>query len=366
MVRRKIIIVAGARPNFMKIAPIIKELDKRSDFFEYCLVHTGQHYDDKMSGSFFRELSIPEPDINLGISGGTPVEQTARIMIEFEGVLKKELPDLVLVIGDVNSTAACAYCAKQNKIPLAHVEAGLRSEDRNMPEEINRLVTDAISDYFFVSEKSGMDNLTIRGTPREKLFYVGNVMIDNLVQNLDKFNVASVSIQGLRKGEYCIVTIHRPSNVDNKKQLLKVYNIINEVSKRIKVVWPIHPRTKKNIEKFELKAKFDSLDSVEYSEPLGYVEFMSLVKDAKLVLTDSGGIQEETTFLKIPCITLRDNTERPSTIESNGNVLIGINKGRVMTEFYNIVDGEKKNIIIPPYWDGKASERIVDAFSRIL
>lgn len=361
--KKKIIIIAGARPNFMKISPIIKEIQKYPNELEYFLVHTGQHYDKNMSELFFEEFGIPVPNINLGIHGGSSVSQTARIMEKFEDILLDQNPDMVLVVGDVNSTFACAYCAKQNKKPLIHVEAGLRSFDRKMPEEINRLATDAITDLFFISERSGLNHLINEGVPKEKLFYVGNVMIDNLIQNLDKF--CSCKKFNLEVENYCVATIHRPSNVDTKEKLEKVFDIVKEISSKIKFVWPIHPRTKNNISKFGLKEKFDELKNIVYLSPLGYHDFMGLVKDSKFVLTDSGGIQEETTYLQKPCITMRENTERPSTIELGGNVLTGLDKERILKSFELIMSGNLKRGVIPEKWDGRASERIVFQIMRL-
>lgn len=354
----KILNVVGARPNFMKIAPLIHEM-KKSNKLVPLLVHTGQHYDKNMSDSFFVDLNIPDPDYHLGVGGGSQAEQTAKIMIEFEKVCIKELPDLVLVVGDVNSTIAAALVAKKLGIKVAHVEAGLRSFDRTMPEEINRIITDSISDFLFITEQSGMDNLEKEGIPKEKVFFVGNVMIDCLINNLEKIKSLETSKKmGLKDKEFGIVTLHRPSNVDNSGALESILKSIEKIQESTPLIWPIHPRTKNNIEKFGLKQKVDNFKNVKLTEPLGYLEFISLVINSKMVLTDSGGIQEETTFLGVPCITLRENTERPVTVTSGTNILVGTNKEKLFNAINTIQKINKKNAT-PPLWDGKASERIV-------
>ncbi len=355
----KIICVVGARPNFVKIAPLLKEMKKHSEI-QSVLVHTGQHYDVNMSDAFFQDLEIPAPDYNLGVGSGSHSEQTAKIMIEFEKICLKEKPDLVVVVGDVNSTIACALVAKKMLIKVAHVEAGLRSFDMSMPEEINRILTDAISDYLFVSEESGVQNLKKEGINGNKLFFVGNVMIDSLLQNYDKIQKNEITKKlGLKDKAYAVLTLHRPSNVDNKEILSRLLNCFDKIPKKIKIVWPIHPRTRNNLEQFGLKTKVENMKNILLTEPLSYLNFLSLISHSAFVLTDSGGIQEETTFLKIPCITLRENTERPSTITIGSNVLVGNDEKVILKQINNILGGTKKDSLIPPLWDGQTSERII-------
>lgn len=353
----KILIVAGARPNFPKIAPIIKELKKRN--IDYYLVHTGQHFDKNMSESFFSQLGIPQPNENLGINGGSHSEQTAKIMLTFEKVVLEQKPDYVLVVGDVNSTLACSLVAKKEGIKVIHVEAGLRSFDETMPEEINRILVDRISDLLFVTEQSGVDNLIKEGISEDKIKFVGHVMIDTLSQNLEKIKNHSQTI--INETEpHCVVTLHRPSNVDNKEQLEKILTIFLNLQEKIKIVWPIHPRLKKKVEEFGLNEKFSQLNKIIFTEPLDYLTFMKLVLTSKFIITDSGGIQEETTWLKIPCLTLRENTERPSTIVEGTNTLIGNDFKLLNEKIEEILQNKYKEGNIPKYWDGKASERIVE------
>jgi len=347
----KIIVVAGARPNFMKIAPLMHEIKKHPNLNAY-LVHTGQHYDKKMSDDFFTELNIPTPDINLGVGGGSHAEQTAKIMVEFEKVCLNERPDLVVVVGDVNSTIACALVAKKLNVKVAHVEAGLRSFDFEMPEEINRVLTDRISDYLFVTEQSGIDNLHEEGYSEDKIFFVGNVMIDNLIDNLHK---KTNIVKDLELASYCLVTMHRPSNVDNKEKLIEILDIFDNVG--CQIVWPIHPRTLKNLETFGLS---DRIAKYVILEPQGYLDFITLVSSAKFVLTDSGGIQEETTYLGIPCLTMRENTERPSTITLGTNQLVH-NKEEILHALKHL--GSRKHSI-PPLWDGHTAKRIVEIIEK--
>jgi UDP-N-acetylglucosamine 2-epimerase (non-hydrolysing) len=362
----KICIVGGARPNFMKIAPIIHALEKREDRFEYRLVHTGQHYDRDMSDVFFNELEIPKPHYYLDAGGGSHAEQTAKIMVEFEKVCHRDKPDWVVVVGDVNSTLACSIVAKKEHIRVAHVEAGLRSGDWAMPEEVNRVVTDSISDLFFVTERAGQENLINEGHSEERVSFVGHVMIDNLLVQVEKLN--RIKPKGLQStaiknnySEYAALTLHRPSNVDNKKNLQSIIGAISEVSKKIPVIFPIHPRTQSKLNKFGISLN----DRIVQTSPLPYLDFLNLWKDAKMVLTDSGGIQEETTALGIPCLTLRDNTERPITIEFGTNILVGTSPERIILEANRILEGKLKTGKIPPLWDGKAAERIVDHFVQM-
>lgn len=358
----KIINVVGARPNFMKIAPLLRAMNKRKWQIEHLLVHTGQHYDVSMSDNFFEQLEIPEPDINLGIGSGSHAEQTAKIMIEFERVLLQHKPDLIIVVGDVNSTIACSLVASKLGVRIAHVEAGLRSFDRTMPEEINRVLTDAISDFLFTTEASANKNLRGEGIPQEKIFFVGNVMIDTLTHCLDKIQNSSLPFNNLHEKEYAIITLHRPSNVDHPEILEKILEAFYQISQKIKLAIPLHPRTNKNISAFGMQDKLDQIaQNAIITGPIGYLEMLRLVKSARLVITDSGGLQEETTYLGIPCITMRENTERPSTIEIGTNVLVGNDLNALFKNFGKILSGGLKKGHIPPLWDGKAAERIVEA-----
>jgi len=355
----KIISVVGTRPNFVKIASLVKEFSKHPDITNI-LVHTGQHYDEKMSDSFFRELEIPEPDINLGIGSGSHAEQTGRIMIEFEKVLLNEKPDLVLVVGDVNSTLACALTSVKLGIKVAHIEAGLRSFDREMPEEINRILTDQISDYLFTTEKDAEKNLLNEGIAKSKIFFVGNLMIDTLLIHKERAS----NLKKPDSNDYAILTLHRPSNVDDKETLSNILEIIREIQSQIKIIWPMHPRTRNNLEGFNLKEKLKEMKNVSISDPLTYLEFMNAVMNSKFVLTDSGGIQEETTVLNIPCITLRDNTERPVTIEQGTNYLAGSNKNSILEIIQKVLNGKAKQYRGIEFWDGKAAERIVSVIKN--
>lgn len=352
----KILLIAGTRPNFVKIAPLVHELRKDSRGIERRLVHTGQHYDFEMSRVFFDELDIPEPDYFLGVGSGTHAEQTAKIMVEFEGVCHRERPNLVVVVGDVNSTLASSVTAKKLNIRVAHVEAGLRSGDMSMPEEINRIVTDAISDYLFVTERSGIENLRREGRDENQVFFVGNIMIDTLYHSLKKL----AHLQNSKKVDapYAVVTLHRPSNVDAKEKLKEILAALGEISKDMKMYFPIHPRTEKNIENFRLNYIFKDAN-ITITPPLSYLDFLALWQDATLVLTDSGGIQEETTALGIPCFTLRENTERPITIAEGTNTLVGTTGKRILEEYKKFKDGKTKKRKIPELWDGKTAERII-------
>lgn len=361
----KIINVVGARPNFMKIAPI-HNLMLKTEGIEPYLVHTGQHYDEKMSKVFFEDLGMPEPDIYLKVGSGSHAVQTAKIMVEFEKVVLDQKPDLVLVVGDVNSTVACTLVAVKLGIKCVHVESGLRSFDHRMPEEINRLMTDVVCDYLFVSEESGLENLKHEGTPDSKVFHVGNVMIDSLVNHIKKADRSKILKQlGVEKGEFCLVTLHRPSNVDDPKNAKILVDTLKTVSKKLKIVFPIHPRTLKNFGTMNLLKGFSDNENIKLTDPLGYLDFMKLMKESAFLLTDSGGIQEETTFLGKPCLTLRENTERPSTIIQGTNILIKeLNKKKIMTHINDIIDGRVKKGTIPKYWDGKTAERIVKILKK--
>ncbi len=355
----KIFLIAGARPNFMKIAPIARALDKNGEV-KYKIVHTGQHYDRNMSDIFFEELGIRQPDYNLGAGGGTHARQTAKIMTEFENICESDRPDLIIVVGDVNSTLACSIVAKKMQIKVAHVEAGLRSFDLTMPEEINRMVTDSISDLFFITEEQGMANLIKEGKSTDKLHFVGHVMIDNLFYQLEKLKkmdtgrFASDEFKQMNS-KYGVVTLHRPSNVDNKETLERIIETLSRISDTFPLIFPIHPRTRKNMESFHIKPG----NNIKLTEPLSYMEFLNLWKDAKLVLTDSGGLQEETTALGIPCLTIRENTERPITVIQGTNELTGTSGEKILHAFDKIIADEWKKGHCPKFWDGHAADRIM-------
>ena len=365
----KLILVAGARPNFMKIAPIMHALEGNKTIHPI-LVHTGQHYDIKMSGQFFDELRIPKPDYNLEVGSASQAVQTARIMERFEQVCIKELPNAIFVVGDVTSTAACTLVASKLGIKTIHYEAGLRSRDRSMPEEINRLVTDAISDIFITTSSDASENLIQEGTPVDKIHMLGNLMIDSLVANREKSSKTELRFELLNKkriivfnedfkpNKYGIMTFHRPSNVDDIESLTKLIEIWGKISNQIPLVFPIHPRTFKNIENFGLLPKLEEYEHLFLIESLGYLQFMNLVQHSKFALTDSGGIQEETTYLNIPCLTVRPNTERPVTVWEGSNKLISIDE--IENEVNTILSGNGKHGKIPKYWDGKSAERIVN------
>jgi UDP-N-acetylglucosamine 2-epimerase (non-hydrolysing) len=341
----------------MKVAPLHKAFQKYSDTIEHRICHTGQHYDEKMSKIFFDEFELPSPHFYLGVGSGSHAVQTAKVMVEFEKVLIAEKPDLVIVVGDVNSTVACSLVATKLHIRVAHVEAGLRSFDRTMPEEVNRLLTDAISDYLFVTEKSGLENLKREGVDDAKVFFVGNVMIDTLIQLLPKTETSGVlDSHGLAAGDYVLVTLHRPSNVDNEAFLRNLTGVFKTISSRSKIIFPVHPRTRANIEKVGLNGALS--ESVIFSDPIGYIDFLHLTKNAGLIITDSGGIQEESTYLGVPCITVRDNTERPVTVEIGTNQLIGTDLEKVAEAALRVLNGDRKKGSIPELWDGKAAERI--------
>lgn len=355
----KILSVVGARPNFMKIAPLARAIKTHKNV-KHIIVHTGQHYDHKMSKSFFEDLDIPKPNINLEVGSGSHAVQTAEVMLRFEKVVLMHKPDVVVVVGDVNSTIACSLVATKLRIPVAHIEAGLRSNDRNMPEETNRLLTDSISDMLFTTCLEANKNLLSEGVPKDRMFFVGNVMIDTLLNNIKKAERSNaVQNMCLKKKGYALVTLHRPSNVDDRTNIKVIFSAINEVQKRIKVVFPIHPRTRKNFAAFGLTKMVNSMRNLVLTEPLGYFEFLNLMMNSKLVLTDSGGIQEETTVLKIPCLTIRENTERPITVTEGSNVLVGVDKNKIIRESIKVLNGYEKKCSRPKYWDGKASERIV-------
>lgn len=360
----KIDLIAGARPNFMKIAPIIHAIaasQKKGSKLQFRLVHTGQHYDRNMSGSFFEQLEIPMPDVNLETGSGTQAQQTSKIMLKYEKLLSKDKTDLCLVVGDVTSTMACAITAKKLHIPVAHVEAGIRSGDRTMPEEINRLVTDSISDYFFTTSTRATEQLISEGARKENIYFVGNTMIDTLMRHRKDFKKPSFwdDLQ-LEQGKYLVMTLHRPNNVDEEMHLKKLLLTILENTREYPLVFPVHPRTKKVLDQLGIENS-----RLNFTDPLGYLEFNYLVSNAKAVITDSGGITEETTVMGIPCMTLRDSTERPETVEEGTNELLGTNPEAIPEALNRLFSGNWKKGSIPELWDGKAAERIIKILQGI-
>jgi UDP-N-acetylglucosamine 2-epimerase (non-hydrolysing) len=349
--------VVGARPNFMKAAPVIEALRKRSSFRQ-TVVHTGQHYDKNMSGVFFEQLGIPAPDVNLEVGSGSHAHQTAEIMSRFEPVVLEKRPDIVLVYGDVNSTVAAALVCSKLLVRVGHVEAGLRSGDRTMPEEINRLVTDHLADVLFTPSEDGDANLLREGVSSEKIFRVGNAMIDTLVRLLP------VAMQCKKNGlpdRYALVTLHRPSNVDDSEMLKNILQSLLEVNAQLSVVFPVHPRTRQRIAEFGINTA-----NLHLLEPKPYIDFLALQARAAVVITDSGGIQEETTYLRVPCLTIRQNTERPVTADVGTNVLVGQDMRKLRTELSKILEGKGKQGTVPPLWDGRAGERIADVLERFV
>jgi len=360
----RILNVVGARPNLIKIAPLVEEMH-RSPEIEPVLLHTGQHYDDNLSRVFFDELGIPEPDIYLGVGSGSHAEQTARVMLAFEPVLREQQPDLVLVVGDVNSTLACTVTAVKMHTPVAHVEAGLRSFDRTMPEEVNRVLTDQIANLLFTTERSASENLLREGVAEEKVHFVGNVMIDTLLRHreralqtpaLERFDVAP--------GEYVLVTLHRPRNVDDAAKLTAIVEALVRVRERLPMIFPVHPRTRKRLKEFGLLERVTELLGAGLCEPLSYLEFLHLMARAQVVLTDSGGIQEETTILGVPCLTLRPATERPVTVTVGTNRVIGSAPERIVPEIERILAGDVPRGRVPELWDGRAAGRVVKVLSK--
>lgn len=361
----KVINVVGARPNLMKIAPIM-EAFKTRPHIQTRLVHTGQHYDAAMSDLFFRDLGLPQPDINLGVGSGSHAAQTANIMLAFEPVLLKEKPDLVVVVGDVNSTIACGLVAVKLGIKLAHVEAGLRSFDRTMPEEINRILTDAISDALFCTEKSGVDNLLREGIPPGRIHFVGNVMIDTLLRHRQRAALSPILQRfHLAPRAYAALTLHRPANVDDPRTFSELLGVLETISRDMPIVFPVHPRTRNAFELHGLHQRVSSAKNLLLTEPLGYLDFLHLMDNARVVLTDSGGIQEECTILKVPCVTLRDNTERPVTVECGANIVAGRQPERILAAYREALAICPDSIRTPPYWDGRAAHRIVETLDRL-
>lgn len=367
----KIMNIVGARPNFIKIAALM-EAFKATAGIEPILVHTGQHYDERMSDLFFRQLGIPAPDVNLGvgsargsrppngaIGGASHALQTTEIMRSFEPVLLEHEPDVVVVVGDVNSTVACGLVAVKLHVKLAHVEAGLRSFDRSMPEEINRIVTDAISDLLFCTEPSGVENLKREGASAEKVFLVGNVMIDTLLRNRAKADASRILDElALAAGGYAVLTLHRPSNVDDPAALGGILDALEVIQADMPIVFPVHPRTRKSLARAPLGRRVEAMPNLRLIDPAGYLDFLKLMSSAKVVLTDSGGIQEETTILKVPCLTLRANTERPITAEVGSNRVVGTDPARIVAAYREVIGGRGRQPKDPPLWDGRAAERI--------
>jgi UDP-N-acetylglucosamine 2-epimerase (non-hydrolysing) len=365
-----IYLVAGARPNFMKIAPIVRALQAQQAL-SFKIIHTGQHYDREMNDVFFEELGIPQPDVFMAAGGGSHAQQTAKIMVGFEELCMAERPAAVLVVGDVNSTLACSIVAKKLAIPVAHVEAGLRSGDMAMPEEINRLVTDSISDWFFVTEPSAVEHLRREGKAESAIHYVGHVMVDNVLYQADKLTRADTTdfetsaFKAARQeqgGRYGVVTLHRPSNVDDAANFTRIAGALREIAEELPLVFPVHPRTRANLDKFGI----DLGPNITLAGPQAYMAFLNLWKDAAVVLTDSGGLQEETTALGVPCVTIRENTERPVTVEEGSNVLAGTDPAKIVAEARKVLRGEGKQGRRPHLWDGKAAERIVAILAREL
>lgn len=362
----KIDLIVGARPNFMKAAPLYHELKQYPDEFSVRLVHTGQHYDEKMSKIFFDELKLPQPDVYLGVGSGTHAEQTGAVMIKYEKLLMEEPADLVLVVGDVNSTMACSLVAKKLHIQLGHIEAGLRSFDMDMPEEINRLVTDSIADYLFTTSRDADEHLTNEGHADQKIYFVGNLMIDSLHSYREEADCSKLLADlGITPGEYGLITLHRPSNVDEEDTLLDILGAFEEIQRQLPLIFPAHPRTQDRIHKLKEAGQIPEMPELHLIEPVGYTKFIALEQYAAVIITDSGGIQEESTVLGVPCLTVRKNTERPVTIWEGTNQLVDPEKGAILQAIQPILDGKDIPGSIPEYWDGKAAVRIRSVLSGI-
>jgi UDP-N-acetylglucosamine 2-epimerase (non-hydrolysing) len=363
---KKVLHIVGARPNFMKVAPIYKAIEQRGSLAQV-LVHTGQHYDVKMSDVFFTDLGMPPPDVHLGIGSGSQAEQTAKVMIELEKVFLKEKPDLVSVVGDVNSTVAAAMVAAKMGIPVSHVEAGLRSFDRKMPEEINRVITDRISDYLLTPSSDADENLLKEGVDPKDIYLVGNVMIDSLLASKQRADALPTLQQlGLQAQGYAVCTLHRPSNVDDPKVLGGLLEAMGFVSQSLPVVFPVHPRTRKMIADKGLQPVLDRFPGIRLQEPMGYLEFLALTSQARMILTDSGGLQEESTALGVPCLTLRENTERPVTVTVGTNLIVGTDPERIKAESKRVLEGGGKQGRVPDLWDGRTSQRIAELYETFL
>jgi UDP-N-acetylglucosamine 2-epimerase (non-hydrolysing) len=360
----KVINVVGARPNFIKVAPLMEAMKRREHEFAPLLVHTGQHYDKMMSDAFLRDLDLPQPDVSLEVGSASHAAQTAAIMQKFEPVVLREKPDWVVVVGDVNSTLACALVAVKLGVKVAHVEAGLRSRDRSMPEEINRILTDQIADLLFTPSADADENLRAEGIPNSRIRLVGNIMIDSLVKYLEQARSSSIREQfGVVDREYAVLTLHRPSNVDDLTTFSRILHALAEIARRIPIFFPVHPRTHKTIMQLGLGQRVEEIEGLRLIEPLGYLDFLGLYSGARLVLTDSGGLQEETTFLGIPCLTLRENTERPITVDFGTNVIVGTNPRRITEAAFKALDGTATSpqITTPPLWEGHTADRILSS-----
>jgi UDP-N-acetylglucosamine 2-epimerase (non-hydrolysing) len=358
----KIITVAGARPNLMKVAPLVAAMKRRPGEFQSFLVHTGQHYDEAMSEAFFHDLGMPKPDVHLGVGSGSHAAQTAAILQAFEPVVLREKPDWVVVVGDVNSTLACALVSVKLGIKVAHVEAGLRSRDRTMPEEINRLLTDQIADLLLTPSTDADENLLAEGIPRERIQFVGNIMIDSLLDHLERSQRSEARTKlGVDGRDYAVLTLHRPSNVDDTKAFVRLLEALEEIATRLPIIFPAHPRTRKMVAELELTDHVQRIRDLHVIDPIGYLDFLHLLSGARLVLTDSGGIQEETTVLGIPCITLRENTERPITVELGTNTIAGTDPTKIIAAATNAVENplNKSTLRVPPLWDGHTADRIL-------
>lgn len=345
----------------MKVAPLHKAFQKHAGSIRHLIVHTGQHYDEAMSKVFFEDLELPHPDFYLGVGSGSHAQQTARIMVEFEKVVEGVHPDLVIVVGDVNSTVACSLVSVKMGVPVAHVEAGLRSGDRTMPEEINRLLTDSIADHLFVTEPRGVANLRKEGVDEKKIHLVGNVMIDSLIHYRERAKQSTIMESlGVKPNRFTLVTLHRPSNVDTMEGLRKILTIFERIASQSEIVFPVHPRTKKMLAQHSLAARAEAIPNLRLLDPIGYLDFLRLLDNAQLVLTDSGGIQEETTFLGVPCLTLRENTERPITCEIGTNKLCGLDVDLVVNSCLDVFHGNFRSGHVPELWDGRTAERIIE------
>lgn len=361
----KVLCICGARPNFMKIGAVVEAM-RRHPGITPSIVHTGQHYDERLSRVMFEDLGLPRPDVDLEVGSGSHAAQTAKIMERFEPVVLEARPDLVLVVGDVNSTVACGLVAVKLGVPLGHVEAGLRSFDRTMPEELNRVATDALSDLLFVSERSGLENLQREGVPDPNVFFSGNVMIDTLLRHRERAEGSTVLDElRLPAGEYAAVTLHRPANVDDPECLASLVGVLEEIGRERPVVFPAHPRTRARLEAFDLLDRVEGASGIRLVEPLGYLDFLKVMASARILLTDSGGIQEEATVLRVPCLTLRENTERPATIESGWNRLVGLRPEAILSGYREATAGPPPAGGPPERWDGRAGERIVDALLEL-
>jgi UDP-N-acetylglucosamine 2-epimerase (non-hydrolysing) len=365
----KVINVVGARPNFIKVAPLVEAMKRREREFAPLLVHTGQHYDQMMSDAFLRDLDLPLPDESLEVGSGSQAAQTAAVMQKFEPVVLREKPDWVVVVGDVNSTLACALVAVKLGVKVAHVEAGLRSRDRTMPEEINRLLTDQIADLLFTPSRDADENLRAEGIPDSRISFVGNIMIDSLRKYLERAKSSAIRERlGVAGMDYAVLTLHRPSNVDDVSTFSKILHALSEIARRLPIIFPVHPRTHKTIVELGLAARMEEITSLRLIEPLGYLDFLGLYSEAKLVLTDSGGLQEETTVLGVPCLTLRENTERPITVEMGTNIVVGTNPQKIVAAASAALSAAANRTppTIPPLWDGHTAGRILASLLHFL